>query len=71
MHSLLSEPPLPPSSTASTSPPARGVLGTALQADAKAPSECCAELVARALRLGSGDNVTALVVEFAAADASC
>ena len=25
------------------------------------------ELVARALRLGSGDNVTALVVEFAAA----
>ena len=34
----------------------------------KAPSECCAELVARALRLGSGDNVTALVVEFAAAD---
>ena len=37
----------------------------------KAPAECCAELVARALRLGSGDNVTALVVEFAAADASC
>ena len=34
----------------------------------KAPQECCAELVARALRLGSGDNVTALVVEFAAAD---
>ena len=36
--------------------------------DGKAPAECCAELVARALRLGSGDNVTALVVEFAAAD---
>ena len=35
--------------------------------EGKAPSECCAELVARALRLGSGDNVTALVVEFAAA----
>ena len=39
--------------------------------EGKAPQECCAELVARALRLGSGDNVTALGVEIAAADASC
>ena len=45
------------------------VVDTLLK-DGKTPQECCAKLVDRALRMGSGDNVTALVVEFAAAGPS-
>ncbi len=50
LHSLLSEPPLSPSSTASTSPPARGVLGTALQADARRLSQSYSHASGHGLR---------------------